>query len=111
MGVGERSVREMRVVGDARGGGGSTWTSLARYRSARAMVGCVAVALFLLDWQIVGANEIIRSDLISYPSEVAETLIRMSASGELGSNLAVSLQEFIQGFVPAIAIGIAAGTA
>ena len=90
--------------------GSASLIALAR-RSARATVGCMAVALFLGAWQIVGANEIIRSDLISYPSEVAETLFRMSASGELGSNLVVSLQEFIQGFLPAIAVGIAAGTA
>jgi NitT/TauT family transport system permease protein len=91
--------------------GGVTWAALVRHRSARAAVGFVAVALFLLAWQIVGGNDIIRSDLISYPSEVAATFVQMSASGELGSNVAVSLQEFIQGFVPAIAIGIAAGTA
>jgi ABC-type nitrate/sulfonate/bicarbonate transport system permease component len=99
----------MSVVAQAPSGSAS-WISLAR-RSARATVGCIAVALFLALWQIVGGNEIIRSDLISYPSEVAATFAQMTASGELGSNLAVSLQEFVQGFVPAIAIGIAAGTA
>ena len=79
--------------------------------SARVVVGVAAVALFLAAWQIVGANEIIRSDLISYPSEVAQTLIQMAASGELGANALVSLEEFLQGFVPAILIGVAAGTA
>src|ERR1700694_3679010 len=92
-------------------GSGPTWRSLSTRRFARAVVGFMAVALFLITWQIVGSNEIIRSDLISYPSEVAETFLTMSASGELGSNLAVSLQEFIQGFIPAIAVGIGAGTA
>jgi ABC-type nitrate/sulfonate/bicarbonate transport system permease component len=82
-----------------------------RFGSARPLIGAAAVALFLLAWQIAGANEIIRSDLISYPSEVARTFVAMSASGELGSNLWVSLQEFLQGFLPAIAFGIAAGTA
>jgi ABC-type nitrate/sulfonate/bicarbonate transport system permease component len=100
----------MSVVAQAPSGGGANLLALAR-RSARVTVGCIAVALFLGLWQIVGANEIIRSDLISYPSEVAATLVQMTASGELGSNLAVSLQEFVQGFVPAIAVGIAAGTA
>ncbi|HLH99029.1 MAG TPA: ABC transporter permease [Xanthobacteraceae bacterium] len=79
--------------------------------SARGVIGGAAVALFLLAWQIIGANEIVRSDLISYPSEVAQSFIAMSASGELGSNLLVSLQEFIQGFVPAILVGVAAGIA
>jgi NitT/TauT family transport system permease protein len=106
------SAPDMSVVAPAPVvGGGSPWRSLAGHRFARATIGFMAVGLFLAAWQIVGANEIIRSDLISYPSEVAETFLAMSASGELGSNLAVSLQEFIQGFVPAIAIGIAAGTA
>jgi ABC-type nitrate/sulfonate/bicarbonate transport system permease component len=100
----------MSVTAQAPSGSGASLISLAR-RSARATVGCIAVALFLSAWQIVGANEIIRSDLISYPSEVAATLLQMTASGELGSNLAVSLQEFVQGFIPAIAVGIAAGIA
>jgi NitT/TauT family transport system permease protein len=79
--------------------------------SARGVVGVAAVVLFLLAWQIVGANEIIRSDLISYPTEIAQSFIAMTASGELGDNVAVSLTEFIQGFVPAIAVGIAGGVA
>ena len=79
--------------------------------SARSTIGGAAVALFLLVWQIVGADEIIRSDLISYPTEVVQSLVAMTASGELGSNLSVSLQEFVQGFIPAIFIGIAAGIA
>jgi NitT/TauT family transport system permease protein len=101
----------MSVVAQARPGGGLTWRSLARHQSARTVVGFVAVVLFLIAWQIIGANDLIRSDLISYPSEIAATLLQMTASGELGSNVSVSLQEFIQGFLPAIGIGIAAGTA
>ena len=105
------SAPDLSVAAPAPAGNSVTWASLVRHRFARAVVGFLAVALFLLAWQIVGGNDIIRSDLISYPSEVAATFIQMSASGELGSNVAVSLQEFVQGFVPAIAIGIAAGTA
>jgi ABC-type nitrate/sulfonate/bicarbonate transport system permease component len=101
----------MSVVAQAPAGGGVTWASLARHRSARTVVGFAAVALFLIVWQIVGANELIRSDLISYPGEVAQTLLRMTVSGELPANALVSLQEFAQGFVPAILIGVAAGTA
>jgi ABC-type nitrate/sulfonate/bicarbonate transport system permease component len=101
----------MSVAAQAPAGGGVTWGSLARHPSARAVIGTIAVALFLIVWQIVGGEEIIRSDLISTPSEVVETLIAMTASGELGSNAKVSLEEFIQGFLPAIAVGIAAGTA
>ena len=88
----------------------SSLTALLNHRAARTIVGLTAVALFLTVWQIVGANEIIRSDLISYPTEMAQTLVAMTASGELGTNVIVSLQEFVQGFVPAILIGIAIGT-
>ena len=101
----------MTVAAEAPSGREVTLTSLTRHRGARAAVGAAAVALFLVAWQVVGANEIIRSDLISYPSEVARTFVAMTASGELGGNLAVSLQEFVQGFAPAIAFGIAAGIA
>lgn len=79
------------------------------YRSARAIVGLIAVLLFLVVWQIVGSNEIIRSDLISYPTEIVVTFYRMAMSGELTVNIAVSLQEFVQGFVPAVLVGIAVG--
>jgi NitT/TauT family transport system permease protein len=105
------SAPDLSLAAPAPAGSGVAWASLLRHRFARAVVGFLAVALFLLAWQLVGGNDIIRSDLISYPSEVAATLIQMSASGELGSNVAVSLQEFIQGFFPAIGFGVAAGTA
>jgi ABC-type nitrate/sulfonate/bicarbonate transport system permease component len=71
----------MSMVAQRPVAGGLSWTALTRHRSARAVVGSIAVALFLIGWQIVGANEIVRSDLISYPSEVARTLYQMSASG------------------------------
>jgi NitT/TauT family transport system permease protein len=83
--------------------------TLLNYRAARAVVGLTSLALFLTVWQIVGANEIIRSDLISYPTEIAQTFAAMAASGELGTNVIVSLQEFIQGFVPAVLVGISIG--
>jgi ABC-type nitrate/sulfonate/bicarbonate transport system permease component len=90
---------------------GRSWAAFRLVGSARTVVGAISVVLFLIVWQIVGANEIVRSDLISYPSEIAATLVQMSLSGELGANALVSLEEFIQGLVPAIAVGIAAGTA
>ena len=74
--------------------------SLADHGAARILVGLGTVAAFLAVWQIVGATDTIRSDLISYPSEVAQTAVRMTLSGELGANIIVSLQEFVQGFFP-----------
>jgi NitT/TauT family transport system permease protein len=80
-------------------------------RNRRFVVGTIAILLSLIVWQIVGQTNLIRSDLISYPSEVVETLIKMASTGELGSNAVVSLQEFVEGFFPAVVAGVALGVA
>lgn len=80
-------------------------------RIERPVIGVFAVAAFLAAWQIVGSQEVIRSDLISYPSEIAATFIAMARSGELGANIAVTLLEFIEGFLPACLFGVVAGLA
>lgn len=77
--------------------------------SRRLVVGAISVVLFLAVWQFVGQREIVRSDLISYPTEVVATFVHLTATGELGSNALVTLQEFVEGFVPSIALGIAFG--
>ena len=85
--------------------------ALIAHPQARLLVGFASVLLFLILWQIVGSGEIIRSDLISYPTEIIVTFWRMAVSGELAANGLVSLQEFLQGFVPAVVVGVAIGTA
>jgi ABC-type nitrate/sulfonate/bicarbonate transport system permease component len=77
--------------------------------SRRTTVGTAAVVIFLIAWQIVGQREIVRSDLISTPLEVVRTFAHLTATGELGRNALVTLAEFVQGFFPAIAVGIVAG--
>jgi ABC-type nitrate/sulfonate/bicarbonate transport system permease component len=77
----------------------------------RTIVGVASVATFLLVWQFVGVREVIRSDLISYPTEIVRSLAAMIASGELWSNLVVTLQEFAMGFAPAVIFGVALGLA
>jgi ABC-type nitrate/sulfonate/bicarbonate transport system permease component len=77
--------------------------------SRRTVVGGLAVSIFLIAWQVVGSHNIIRSDLISYPSEAVETFARMAASGELGQNALVSFAEFLQGYIPGALAGVAAG--
>jgi len=79
--------------------------------SRRLVVGSLSVVVFLALWQIVGSTNLIRSDLISYPSEVVATMAKMASTGELGSNAWVSLNEFFVGFVPAVIFGIVAGIA
>jgi sulfonate transport system permease protein len=77
--------------------------------SRRFVVGTLSVAAFLVIWQIVGQREIIRSDLISYPTEVLGTFGHLVSTGELGKNAIVTLQEFVEGFVPSIVVGIVCG--
>ena len=82
---------------------------LLEHRNARWIVGGASVATLLIVWQIAGATETIRSDLISYPTEIAASALAMIESGELATHSVVSLKEFAQGFAPAIAIGILLG--
>ncbi len=77
----------------------------------RAIVGAGSVLTFLLAWQLAGSREIVRSDLISYPTEILGALAAMIASGELAANLGVTLQEFALGFFPAIVFGVLLGLA
>lgn len=77
--------------------------------SRRFWLGTGAVAAFLGLWQVVGSLNLIRSDLISYPSEVCSTFYRLAATGELGTNTLVSLLAFFEGFAPAVALGILCG--
>jgi ABC-type nitrate/sulfonate/bicarbonate transport system permease component len=85
--------------------------SLALRHHRRALLGTTSVAVFLIVWQIVGSASATTADLISYPTQVVTTAAAMTASGELGSNALVSLQEFLYGFLPAIVVGIALGLA
>jgi NitT/TauT family transport system permease protein len=77
--------------------------------SRRLLVGTLSVVVFLVVWQVVGQREIVRSDLISYPTEVLATFARLISTGELGSNAAVTLQEFVEGFIPSIVFGVVCG--
>jgi sulfonate transport system permease protein len=79
--------------------------------SRRLVVGSISVLAFLALWQFVGQHEIVRSDLISYPTEVLATFVHLTSTGELGTNAAVTLQEFVEGFVPSVVIGIFFGVA
>ena len=82
---------------------------LLAHRQARTIVGAASVAISLIVWQIAGATETIRSDLVSYPTEIAHAAYVMAASGELGQHAVVSLQEFAQGFAPAVVVGVLLG--
>jgi ABC-type nitrate/sulfonate/bicarbonate transport system permease component len=83
--------------------------AVAAHRLARAGIGGLSVALFLVVWQIVGSLELIRSDLISYPTQILAALYGLYVSGEFRSNVFVSLGEFVEGFAFAVVAGIGIG--
>ncbi len=85
--------------------------ALALRRNRRALIGTAAVVASIVVWQIVGSQNLISADLISYPTQVLTVGAAMVASGELGRNALVSLQEFVYGFVPSVVLGIALGLA
>ncbi len=80
-------------------------------RQRRTLIGAASVAAFLLVWQLVGSRNIVSDELISYPTQALTVGAAMAASGELGWNALVSLQEFVYGFVPAVVVGIGLGLA
>jgi len=67
------------------------------------------VGAFLAVWQLLGSSQLVRSDLISYPTEVVAVGVQLAASGELTRHGLVSLREFVVGFIPAAAVGILLG--
>ncbi|MGA2394591.1 MAG: ABC transporter permease [Candidatus Lustribacter sp.] len=75
----------------------------------RAVTGALSVGAFLLLWQFVGSHQIVSASLISYPTQIVQSMGAMIASGELAANGAVSLTEFAYGLLPAIVAGIALG--
>ncbi|MDE3074353.1 MAG: ABC transporter permease, partial [Chloroflexota bacterium] len=78
-----------------------------RYR--RGLTSSAAVAVFLVAWEVVGSQGIVSAELISYPSQIVQAAVAMAASGELAANSLVTLVEFVEGFVPAVAVGLIIG--
>jgi len=64
------------------------------------------IFLWLTSWEVIGRGN---PQLIGYPSAVAEGLVAMIASGELGQLLGTSAQIFLLGWVLALSIGLVIG--
>ena len=79
--------------------------------SAQLTIGSASVLSFVIIWQIAGSLHWGVADQISTPLKVAQEFFVMLRSGELSKNLSVSLWEFVEGFVPAVAAGLAFGIA
>jgi ABC-type nitrate/sulfonate/bicarbonate transport system permease component len=75
----------------------------------RLTTGLLAVGGFVVLWQLAGSTNAVPADLISYPTQVLAAAMRMTASGELASNAAISLLEFGYGFLPALVLGVGLG--
>lgn len=78
---------------------------------ARAILGGLAVGIFVVAWEAIGLLELIPVAFIARPTLVLQAGYSLTVSGELGSHAAVSVQEFVYGFLPAVVVGVALGVA
>ena len=72
--------------------------------------GSVAFSVVLGGWEFVGRSGLVNKLFISTPTLVAAALVDYIASGEITSDMGLSLQEFVYGMALAIAVGIPLGT-
>lgn len=75
----------------------------------RPLLGTFGVVAFLAFWQWAGTSGFANPLFVSSPSRIIAALIGLSATGELGKDVAVSGEEFVYGFVLAIVVGIPLG--
>jgi sulfonate transport system permease protein len=80
-------------------------------RYSKTIIGTASVSIFLVVWQLAGSTELVRSELVSYPTQIVAALYVMVVSGELGENIPTSLREFIEGLTAAIIGGFIVGLA
>ena len=73
------------------------------------LLGIVSFAVILFLWESVVRLGWVNPFFTSQPSAIAATLVRVTRSGELWHNLAVSLREFAIGYGASVVVGILAG--
>ncbi len=78
-------------------------------RWQRAWIGGLAVALFLILWEIAMPLGLVKVADISRPSLVVKSFSELAAEGEIFPHLLVSLEEFVIGFFFALIVGIPVG--
>lgn len=84
----------------------------ARKRSLRLgehALGLAGIAAFLLLWEAVPRLGIVSQAYLSPPSQVAEAIWQLLASGALAKHLAASLQRSLYGLALAIGLGVTLG--
>jgi NitT/TauT family transport system permease protein len=75
----------------------------------RAWIGGLAVISFLVLWEIAKPIGLVKIADISRPTAVAKAFLELAASGEIFSNLYISLREFFIGFLLSLVIGVPLG--
>lgn len=75
----------------------------------KALLGCIAVAMFFLAWQAVFLVVPLNSMFITKPSLMFEALFRLAASGQLFFDLGASAVPFLLGLAAAVMIGVPLG--
>jgi ABC-type nitrate/sulfonate/bicarbonate transport system permease component len=75
----------------------------------RTWIGGLAVAIFLILWEIAMPLGWVKVADISRPSLVVKSFIELTAEGEILVPLAISLREFVFGFLLALVVGIPLG--
>lgn len=83
---------------------------LIKGKHGRAVVGGLSVAAFLIVWELAGSSSPRNASLFAYPSLIGHEFLAILMSGELAANLRVTLIELVQGFIPAVIVGILLGT-
>jgi NitT/TauT family transport system permease protein len=82
---------------------------LQAQRGAPLLLGALSFAAILLVWESVVRIDWVNPFFVSQPSAIGDSLMMMARSGELWSNVAVSLREFAIGYSASVVVGILAG--
>jgi NitT/TauT family transport system permease protein len=80
-------------------------------RAERLILGATGVVLFVLAWEVAARNGLLNPTIASSPSRIATAFSAQWQSGELLSDLGVSLREFSLGFGLALVLGVGLGIA
>jgi NitT/TauT family transport system permease protein len=78
-------------------------------RWQRTWIGGLAVIAFLILWEIAMPLGLVKVADISRPTLVVQSFFELAASGEIFPHLAISLKEFVIGFILSLIVGIPLG--
>ncbi|WP_159886902.1 ABC transporter permease [Paenibacillus puerhi] len=80
-----------------------------RQRLARILLGSLLPLLLLAAWQVFGDLGLISPLLFPTPLRIAQAAIRLAQTGELASNLRISILRVLGGFALGASLGLALG--